>query len=55
MLHFRYKNNKYILFFCPCGNTARVTKESTGTSRDFKFDGKTTVEKFLSVLDEVQF
>ena len=55
MLHFRYKNNKYILFFYPCGNTARVTKEATGTSRDFKFDSKTTVEKFLSVLDEVQF
>ena len=55
MLHFRYKNNKYILFFYPCGNMARVTKEATGTSRDFKLDGKTTVEKFLSVLDKVQF
>lgn len=55
MLYFRYKNIKYSLFFYPCGNTARVTKEATGTSRDLKFDSKTTVEKFLSVLDEVQF
>lgn len=55
MLQFRYKNNKYILFFYPCGNTARVTKEATGISRDFKFDSKTTVEKFLDVLDKVQF
>lgn len=55
MLYFRYKNIRYSLFFCSCGNIARVTKEATGTSRDFKFDSKTTVEKFLSVLDEVQF
>lgn len=55
MLQFRYKNNKYILFFYPCGNMARVTKEAAGTSRDFKFDRKTTVKKFLDVLDKVQF
>lgn len=55
MLHFRYKNNKYILFFYPCGNTARVTKEADGTSRDFKFDSKTTVEKFLAVLEKHNF
>lgn len=55
VLQFRYKNNKYILFFYPCGNMARVTKEAAGTSRDFKFDRKTTVKKFLDVLDKVQF
>lgn len=55
MLYFRYKNIRYSLFFYPCGNIARVTEEATETSRDFKFDGKTTVKKFLSVLDEVQF
>ena len=55
MLRFRYKNNEYILFFYPCGNMARVTKEAAGTSRDFIYDKNTTVKKFLDVLDKVQF
>ena len=55
MIHFRYKNIKYTLFFYPCGYMARVTKEDSGASRDFKYDKNTTVKKFLDVLDKVQF
>ena len=51
MLRFKYKNNRYILFFYPCGNMARVTKEAAGTSRDFIYDKNTTVAKFLLMLE----
>ena len=55
MIYFKYKNIKYTLFFYPCGYMARVTKEDSGVSRDFKYDKNTTVKKFLDVLDKVQF
>lgn len=55
MIHFRYKNIKYTLFFYPCGYMARVTKEDSGASRDFKYDKNTTVKKFLLVLEHTTF
>ena len=55
MLHFRYKNIRYTLFFYPCGYMARVTKEDSGASRDFKYDKNTTVKKFLLVLEHTIF
>lgn len=55
MIHFRYKNIKYTLFFYPQGYMARVTKEDSGASRDFKYDKNTTVKKFLLVLEHTTF
>lgn len=55
MIHFKYKNIKYTLFFYPCGYMARVTKEDNGISRDFKYDKNTTVKKFLLVLENTIF
>lgn len=53
MLHFRYKNIRYTLFFYPCGYMARVTKEDSGVSIDFKYDKNTTVKKFLLILEQI--
>ena len=55
MLYFRYKNNRYILFFYPCGNMARVTKEDSGVSIDYTYDENTTVKKFLLILEHTIF
>ena len=55
MLYFKYKNIKYTLFFYPCENKARVTKEDSGVSVDFRYDKNTTVKKFLLVLENTIF
>lgn len=55
MLYFKYKNIKYTLFFYPCENKARVTKEDSGVSIDLIYDTNTTVKKFLFILEHTIF
>jgi hypothetical protein len=55
MIHFNYKGNKYTIFFYPCGNMARITKEGGAFSRDIKYDSKLTVKKFLHGLEKIKF
>lgn len=55
MMTFNYKGIKYNIFFYPCGNMARVTKEGGNFSHDIKFDSKLTVKKFLHGLEKIKF
>ena len=55
MAVFNYKGIKYTIFFYPCGNMARVTKEGGDFSRDIKYDSKLTVKKFLHGLEKIKF
>lgn len=51
---FNYKGDKYLLFFYPCGNRARVTKNG-GFTRDIKYDSKLTVKRFLNGIEKMRF
>ena len=52
---FNYKGTRYTIFFYPCGNMARVTKEGGNLSRDIKYDSKLTVKRFLHGLEKIKF
>ena len=52
---FNYKGIKYTIFFYPCGNMARVTKDGGELTRDIKYDSKLTVKKFLHGLEKIKF
>lgn len=55
MIHFKYKNNKYTIFFYPCGFMARVTEAKTKRSKEIKYNNTTKIKDFLVVLDKLQF
>lgn len=55
MIHFNYKNNKYTIFFYPCGFMARVTEAKTKRSKEIKYNNTTKIQDFLAVLDKLQF
>lgn len=53
MIHFNYKNNAYTIFFYPCGNMLRITKD--GRVRDLKYNSNTKVKTLLETLDKITF
>jgi len=54
MITFNYKNNKYEIFFYPCGNMARLRNIKNGKIKEVKFDKTTTVKDLLSVIDRLE-